>query len=240
MRTEIERLFDFIKSADQHTRLDDLTVAAAVALEPFGVTSLSANLIYAPRQVARPGILFGRRWKDWSEDYRRFQYYRSDPAVRMLQDEHLPFTWDEALARYPSPAAYRVMDACAAMTGSREGLVVPVRESDGTLLTTAMAGQRLDLSPESKPAMHLAGIYYATRGRELVQGITILPDCPLTERQIACLQLVHAGKTDREIGLLLGISMATAHNHVEAAKGVMGCAKRSTTAFEAWRRGWLF
>ncbi len=41
---------------------------------------------------------------------------------------------------------------------------------------------------------------------------------PLTHRQRQCLVLVAQGKSDRQIGQLLGISDETAHKHVEAAK----------------------
>jgi len=53
------------------------------------------------------------------------------------------------------------------------------------------------------------------------------------------LRWVHAGKTDGEIGSLLGVSGTTVHNHVEAAKRVLNLSKRSQAAFEAWRKGWL-
>ena len=131
------------------------------------------------------------------------------------------------------------MDACREVTGNGEGFVVPVRESDGAVLTAAFSGPELDLSPEARPALHLAGYYYVTRGRELLQDVKLDPVCPLSVRQLECLRWVHAVKTDAEVAAILGLSPRTVHNHVEAAKSLLNTPKRSLAAFEAWRKGWL-
>ena len=131
------------------------------------------------------------------------------------------------------------MDACFEHTGCREGFVVPVRDTDGAVLTAAFSGLDVELCQDVRGALHLAGYYFALRGREIVQGIALEPDCPLSGRQVDCLRWVQAGKTDAEIGMLLGISPRTVHNHLEKAKAAFNTPKRAVAAFEAWRRGWL-
>lgn len=239
MRSDVLRLLEFAQRADSITRLDILTETVAEVLRPFGVTSISANIIVTPGQSLRPGILFGRDWREWSHRYVRFGYHRDDPAVRMLRDQTRPFTWSEARMRHASNESERVMNACLDHTGCAEGFVVPVRESDGALLSAAFCGPVLDLAPEVRPAFHLAGYYYATRGREILNRIELDPVSPLTPRQIECLRWVHAGKTEGEIGRLLDVSARTVHNHIEAAKRSLSVSKRSQAAFEAWRKGWF-
>lgn len=239
MGTTVARLLDFAQAADRTESAADLTARLKQVVAPLGVTSLSVNSIVRPGGAFSPRILIGERWRHWSDVYVRSGFRADDPAVRMLRERTRPFTWSEALDRYRSHAAERVMDACFDHTGCREGFVVPVRESDGALLTATFSGPGLDLSPETRPALHLAGYYYATRGREIAQGIALDPDCPLTPRQLECLRWVHAEKTDEEIAVLLGLSPRTVHNHVEAAKAVLRTSKRGRAAFEAWRRGWF-
>jgi len=239
MRPEVLRILKFAQRADTISRLEVLTETVAEVLRPFGVTSISANLIVTPGRVVQPGILFGREWREWSHRYVRLGYYRVDPAVRMLRDQTRPFTWTQARTRHASSEGEQVMNACRDHTGCAEGFVVPVRESDGALLSAAFCGPALDLEPEARAAFHLAGYYYATRGREILNRIELDPICPLTPRQIECLRWVHAGKTDSDTGVLLGISGTTVHNHVEAAKRALNVSKRGQAAFEAWRRGWF-
>lgn len=239
MDRDVEGLLSFAQTADTIDEIDRLTASAGRALKPFGVTSLAANMIIAPGERFSPRILFGERWRAWSDHYVQNRLHLSDPAVRMLREQTRPFTWSEALARYRSRDAERVLDACWDHTGSRDGFVVPVRDTDGALLSATFSGDLPDLDARSRQALHLAGYYYAVRGREILAGVRLDPDCPFSPRQLQCLQGVHEGRTDGEIAAALGVSHNTVHNHIEAAKRLLNVSKRSRAAFEAWRRGWL-
>ncbi len=239
MRSDVARVIAVAAEIDRVDRPNDLLDCLQDVLAPFGVATLSVNLIQRPGSDIRPRSLLDRGWSRWSDVYGRRGHARNDPAVHMLIHQTRPFTWAEALAARDTPAARHVMEDCWTVTGSREGFVVPVRETDGALLTAAFSGESLDLSAEARPALHLAGYYFATRGRELVDGIGLAGPCPLTERQRECLRWVMAGKSDFEIAMIIGRSPRTVHNHVEAAKTILGVGKRNVAAFDAWRRGWL-
>ena len=189
--------------------------------------------------MLKPGILVGHRWEEWSRRYGREHFASADPALRMLRTQTRPFTWAEALAAFDSPGAERVMRACWETTGAAAGVVVPVRDSDDALLSAAFAGEQLDTDPDASAAFHLAGYYYATRARELLHGVKLEANCPLTPRQAEVLRLVLAGKSDGEMAVILGISENTVHKHVEAGKAAMNASKRAQAAFDAWRSGWL-
>jgi len=229
----------FAERSEWFSSIDELNDAAGDVLARFGVTSFSANLISAPGRMVRPGILFGRQWQEWSRIYNREGHANFDPALRMLHHKTVPFTWNEARERFASAEGERVVRECLEYTGCGEGLVVPVRESDGAVLTAAFSGPQLETQPAARAVMHLVGHYYVTRGRELMFHIAPNPNCPLTPRQIECLRWAHQGKSNLEISLILSISPNTVHNHIEAAKRLLGASKRHIAAFEAWRSGWF-
>lgn len=239
MRADVARVFEFAGQIDVIDRPETLLGGLKERLEPLGVTSLSVNIIHQPGQSLEPKNLIGERWRSWSQEYVRRGYVQHDPAVRMLQAHARPFAWSEALDQFRTPEAERVMDACHEFTGCREGFVVPVRDADGAVLTGTFAGHRIDLAPDMRAALHLAGHYFALRGREIVERPDHVAASPLSARQVDCLRWVQAGKTDAEIGLLLGVSPRTVHNHLEKAKALLNTPKRAVAAFEAWRRGWL-
>jgi len=239
MRAEIVRLFEFVSEIDTVESGPALLDSLAARLAPFGVTCLSVNLVREPTGRLSPRGLLGRGWQSWSDFYGRSGFGAHDPAVRMLQSQSRPFAWSEAARRFDSPMGRRVLEACAEHTGSREGFVVPVRDTDRALLTAAFSGPELDLAVDARGALHLAGYWFATRGRELIDAIGVDFDCPLTPRQLECLHWVHHGKSDWEIAQILGVSPRTVHNHVEAAKAALNTPKRFLAAQEAWRRGWL-
>ena len=239
MRNEVARLLEFAQVADEIRLADELTDVVAAITAPFGVSSVSVNLIVTPGRVLRPGILLGRRWREWSARYTRETFATADASIRMLRSQTRPFTWSEAMTRYGSAKAARVMAACRETTGAGEALVVPVRETDAALLSAAFCGEALDLDPEARAGLQLVGYCYATRGRELVQGVALDPACPFTPRQAEVMELVLRGKTGAEIAVILGLSTNTVHRHVEDAKRAIGFRKRGQAAHEAWCRGWL-
>lgn len=239
MRSEIVRVLEFVGEIDQITEADALVQGLKACVSPIGVSYLSANLIHVPGHPVNPKMLVGEQWRSWGRHYVRNAYWQDDPAVKLLLAQARPFAWSEALAQYRSRGAEAVMGACFEHTGCREGFVVPVRDADGAVLTATFAGPALDLGPEVRRALHLAGTYFVLRGREIVQGADPTPPCPLSARQVDCLRWVRAGKTDAEIGVLLGISARTVHNHLEKAKAILNTPKRAVAALEAWQRGWL-
>ncbi len=239
MRPDVSRLGDFAAKIDSITTIPALLAGLRAEVAPFGVTSLSVNLVRRPGGAFEPRGLFGEHWQHWSAVYVRSHFGAHDPAVRMLREQSRPFTWAEALARFRTPSAERVMDACREFTGGREGFVVPIPESDGALLTAAFSGPHLDLSPETRPVLTMVGYYFATRGRDLLEHVKLDPDVRLSQRQLEVLYWVRRGKTDGEIALILRISPRTVHNHIEAAKTILNTSKRGVAANEAWRRGWI-
>jgi DNA-binding CsgD family transcriptional regulator len=47
------------------------------------------------------------------------------------------------------------------------------------------------------------------------------------------------GKSDWEIGAIIGISENTVHRHIEKAKSILGVRTRMQAVIAAWRRRWL-
>lgn len=233
-------LMRFAAEADAFTSVDALTRAARLAAEREGITAVSANLILVPGQAKRPDMLIGDdRWREWAPRYHREKLSEDDPALQMSRVCNRPFTWSQARARFRTGRSDYVLDACRETTGFADAVVVPVRDTDGALLTTTFLSPIGDLDPGALRSFHLAGLYYATRGRELFTGFTLDARSPLTPRETRVLELVYDGKTDFEIGLILGISPRTAHNHVENARNKLGGRKRAQAAREAWRRAWI-
>lgn len=233
-------LLDFANAACEIGDLEELTRQARAAAAPFGVTAVSANLILSPGRRREPDILVGDdRWRDWAPRYRRERMSRFDPALRMMRTRNQPFTWSEARTRYASPQAEYVMEACRETTGFANAVVVPVREYDEVTLTAAFFSPEVDLDPAALNAFWLAGLAYAGRARDIVGRFELQPITPLSPREIQCLELVWRAKSNREIGLILGVSHRTVHNQVESAKRKMRIGKRTLAAQEAWRRGWI-
>lgn len=96
--------------------------------------------------------------------------------------------------------------------------MAPVRDTDCAVFSGAFSDPAMDLCREVRNALYLTGADFVLRGREIVQGAHTTPARLLSSRQIERLWWVRAGKTDAEIGMLLGISARTVRNHLEKPK----------------------
>lgn len=62
---------------------------------------------------------------------------------------------------------------------------------------------------------------------------------PLSPRQVECIALVAQGKSDWEIGQILGLSRDTVHEYVESARRRYGVRRRTQLVLRAVRDGHL-
>lgn len=75
--------------------------------------------------------------------------------------------------------------------------------------------------------------------RERPDAASAMPDAGLTERELECLTWVALGKTDAEIGELIGRSPSTARFHVESAVEKLGVNNRTRAAAVASQLGMI-
>lgn len=239
MRPEFLTALEFAQGADAITDPRALNDKFGEVVAAFGVRYHSAISIAAAGQGLTPQVLSGVVNPEWTEHYVRRNFGAVDPAMRMIFETHKPFTWAEAAERSPETAGRRVFDEAADVTGATQGLVIPIHERFGATSAVILSGPGLEISPETRPVLHLAAVYFSGAAQDLAARGPLEPDCPLTERQRECLRWVMDGKSDWEIGGILGISERTAHNHIEAAKRSLGVGTRTQAFVQAWRRGWL-
>ncbi len=80
-------------------------------------------------------------------------------------------------------------------------------------------------SPVERAVLRLAGMMLLEHSVHLTGGGEETPK--LSQRERDCMAYVAMGKTDWEIGVILGIAQATAHLHVENARRKLGAANRA-------------
>ena len=75
--------------------------------------------------------------------------------------------------------------------------------------------------------------------RERPDFAAVAPEPPLSERELECLTWVALGKTDADIGELIGRSPSTARFHVESAVGKLGVNNRTRAVAVASQMGMI-
>jgi DNA-binding CsgD family transcriptional regulator len=75
--------------------------------------------------------------------------------------------------------------------------------------------------------------------RTVTFGAAPCSSSKLSERELECIRWVAAGKTDWEIGMILGLSSSTARFHIENARRKLDASTRAQAVAILFTRGLL-
>jgi DNA-binding CsgD family transcriptional regulator len=190
----------------------------------------------------------GRRWEfffntwpaEWLRQYQQNDFVRHDLLPIVARFSGQPFTWLEALAGRTPTAKQREHHQWAAGLGIIDAIAVPIHFPGGDLgLCASISDHRIEDTFE-RNALQMASLFTYQRCREL-GGQTETSSAPmlLTPREAECLRWVLEGKSDTDIGKILGISHTTAHFHIERVKKKLGVKTRTQAAATLVSLGYL-
>lgn len=147
--------------------------------------------------------------------------WRDDPALLACEKTTAGFFWSEIGHLIPLKASHHERFAKVQRRGLGDGYVVPNHipgEYSGSVHFVVRTGKEFPRQLAS--AFQSLATFGFETARQLVRSDDAMPiiHAPLTSRQRDCLLLAARGKSDTDIGQLLGISPATVNEHIEGAK----------------------
>ena len=174
----------------------------------------------------------------WVETALGKRYFVDDPIHAASMKTAVGFLWSDVPKMIQMTGRQNGILEAARRFGLAEGFTVPVHVPGEYRGTCSFGARSLDnLQPDALPTAQLIGVFAFEAARRIMRARqrhekgSSIPS--LTERQLACVTLVAAGKTDWEIGRILGISEGTAHEHIEAARKRYGVVKRTQLVIRA-------
>lgn len=180
----------------------------------------------------------------WVETYVARNMVGSDPVHLASHRTNVGFRWGDVGRYIRLSLDHRAMLDDTRHAGIEEGYTVPANvpgEANGSCTFAIRRGARL---PDQNLAMaQLVGSFAFQAARSLVmraqaQAQAQPPDPPqLTQRQLECVLLVGRGKSDWEIGRILGISEETVKHHLKQAREHYDVARRVQLVMRAVHDG---
>ena len=127
----------------------------------------------------------------------------------------------------------------AAEFGLRDGLYIPMRQTDMSYSAVVLSGSCPELGdPAIRITVEVLGTHFGLAAKRLCSTPN-QSKAHLTRRQRECLLWVRAGKSSNVIGEILGISPATVNEHVGGACRELQVSTRVQAVVEATRLGLL-
>jgi LuxR family quorum-sensing system transcriptional regulator CciR len=174
----------------------------------------------------------------WVEAYVARRIVTNDPVLLASQRSNVGFRWADVPKFIVVTPEHREITADTRKAGLEQGYTVPAHvpgEANGSCNFAMRTGREL---PEQNLLMaQMVGSFAFQAARAMVRNARRFRprviQKPLTTRQLECLALVARGKSDWEIGRILGISQETVKHHVRMAREHYGVPTRIQAAFRA-------
>lgn len=229
---------EFVEEVDRLQNSDEVVDHLAKAVEPLGLEKVM--LAGLPEEKLEQAVL-GHRWPaDYFDLYTRENYVRFSPLVRRCRTSSTPFAWRiEDFSDETDPRAQEVMRV-GATYGVLSGFIVPVHSVKGQDAGVSMSGERFELPPRARPALHMMALYAFERLRSLRINGPFTSACrkrALTPREREVLTWIAQGKTAWEVGEILHIAKRTVDEHVQTAARKLGARNRTHAVALALRAG---
>lgn len=218
-------------------------VGAAIARfgEPTGLTRLFlAELVLG---YTRPEMVvfidtMGPEWRRVNAERRGLEI---DPMIDFMRGQTGPVQWSEIERSAITQDQQRYLVSFRDI-GFVDGVSVPIWGPNGYWAWAAATSDRaFTLTDSDRGAIQLIAMLALTRCRLLRHGVAAPGDHErtITHREADILYWVLEGKTDDEIGIIVGLGRATVKFHVRNAAEKLDAANRITAAVKALKAGLL-
>ena len=238
-RKSLDQTLGFLRSLDRTASSADVAALIVAELAELGVEHVMAGTVPPPGTPVRQHqnhVLMNTSPAEWGRRYLSRGYAFHDPTIQRLGTGSVPFAWTEMQEECSaSSIAVRVMEE-AAEFGLRDGVTIPLQTLDGEIAGFSISGERLAIDPLDRGMLHLIATY-AFGHLLLLGGNGHATPLRLAPREREALQWAAEGKTDWEIGEVMGISTHGVDFHLRSARTKLGTTNRTQAVAMALRRG---
>ena len=173
---------------------------------------------------------------DWVEEFLERDFASNDPVHLACRRTHGAFAWSRLDRIIGMGPRHRLILKRGRKFGIGAGMTVPINipgEPSGSCSFAVRTGD--DFPQDRLTSAQLIGSQAFEAARRIC-GRTESRRLPhLSRRELQCLELLAAGKTDWEIARILGISVETARQYVKRARKAYDAVNRTQLAVLALR-----
>ncbi len=204
---------------------------------PLGFTQLTVlSALEANAEKLKPHIEYTDAPSAFIDAFDQRSLLQHYSLVQNALTSKEPFTVRQVQTGGLTPEQRKALEFVGSELSLTAGFVVPVRRAGKLLGIVLHGGVRCRSGPIERSILHLLAHTAVVRAIDLKDAPKEAVRAELSPRELQCLQWAAKGKTDAEIGLILGISPRTARFHIENAKRKLGAATRVQAVAEAMRR----
>lgn len=176
--------------------------------------------------------------EEWANRYFEEQYHTIDPVLLQSPRTTAPLIWAECRGLPNLTARQKLVFDEAKEFGLLDGVSFPVHAPMGGTYVVSLASSTGGTEmTRHLPMLRALSVQFFVAYSDLSAGLTEPPSVDLNGRERDCLLWSARGKSNWEIGTILGISEHTVDFHFRKAMSKLGCTNRIVAVVTAMRSG---
>lgn len=235
---DFDRTLSFLEDLKANHSLSDLAATVQKVVADRGIMNVVAAFVPPPESLPEDHIchvLFSNWPDEWIRTYVEKGYAEVDPTVKRVKNLEPLFLWSDFVQKGEMTTAERYMMDHAKDHRLKDGWTMSLISLDGRLACFSFAGQHIDQSPHIRHMLNFVASLAFARAIELKSGKVPTP-ARLSPREQDVLKWLGEGKTDWEIGMILGVSEKTIEKHMSNIRRKLSAVNRHHALAEAFRQ----
>lgn len=225
--------FEFVSKVTHIESIPALQDLFGSVVSRHGGDYFLCNQLMMPGGEIKTVRLFVAEQHLWTRHYEKARLFLDDPAVRMTRNLYHPYTWNWIRENFALSGTEKHVFEEAAKFGLADAIVFPIHGPFGSLASGTISGVGLRYDANEIAGFHMIILAAYRRAIEITQLLEQTAHNPLSRRQRECLNWAQYGKSNQEIGKILGISAHTVKEHIDAAKAILGVSTRIEAVIHA-------
>lgn len=232
-----QSILDTIDVIESETDKYGVFSAVSTFGEKFGFSTCTVGQIVHPSLMNIEYAELGASNvpEEFQKHYIEENYLLHDPIIHRAYTSEDAFSWPEAI-KAATKRGRRIIEEgrdFALFTG----LTIPIHMAERTPGIVSYAGESLELSADDVSALELVGTHGYSKLLDIFEDTQKPETIRLTPREVDVLHYVACGKTDQEIGRILGLGHYSVKDHLANARRKLGASNRAHSVMIAIRDG---
>jgi len=203
----------------------------------YGFEHIGLGIIQNPAEVGdlNDNIAFSNFPEEYTRTWVENRYIMHDPVTRFGARARSVYFWKQAY-EYASNFGRRVYDSGSEFNLTN-GVGIPVTVPDFAAGLFSMSHSNPDFSKDLLLQFELVGIHAYSHFLSLTGAAPISREYELTPRETEVMHFVAGGKTNWEIGMILGVSEDTVKKNMKNINSKMNTVNRAHSVSTAIQSG---
>lgn len=230
----LTRFEEFVSASQSISSADALTEIYVAAVEREGFQNAVLARAHNNRLVDIP---WTRLPRGYSESYVANGWDKIDPVMQCVHSTRRPFAWDDVCRRSGlTPRQQIFIQECREL-GVHSGITIPLHGpgADADLVSLSLRDET-SVDRDRLPLVYGLTVQYRLRLGDFLGEAKVLRS-NLTSKEVECLRWCRDGKTNWEIGEIMGISEKTVEFHLSNAIRKLGASNRITAVVKGIQCG---